>query len=129
MAAWGTMPERELSPQEWNRVAEVFAAALDFDHDRRSAYLAVECESEPTLRREIQRLLDLHERNGGLLDHPLFAPSHQPEEDVWSGRILASRYSIEGLIARGGMASVYLARDRQLSGRRVIVKFLHAWAR
>jgi serine/threonine protein kinase len=40
------------------------------------------------------------------------------------GRVLAGRYRLESPIARGGMASVWLARD-ELLGRRVAVKVLH----
>ncbi len=39
-------------------------------------------------------------------------------------QVLADRYEIEGLIARGGMADVFAARDRLL-GRRVAIKVLH----
>ena len=39
-------------------------------------------------------------------------------------QVLAGRYEIEGLIARGGMADVFAARDRLL-GRRVAIKVLH----
>jgi serine/threonine-protein kinase len=123
------MPERELNPAEWNRVTELFASAVELDTGGQSVFLGSECGSQPTLLREVERLLGFHRRNGGVLDRPLFAPSCQTQEDEWSGRVLASRYVIERLIARGGMASVYLAHDEQLSGRRVIVKFLHAWAR
>ena len=41
------------------------------------------------------------------------------------GRVLADRYRLEAPIARGGMASVWLARD-ELLGRRVAVKALHS---
>jgi eukaryotic-like serine/threonine-protein kinase len=41
------------------------------------------------------------------------------------GRVLASRYRLEAPIARGGMASVWLAHD-ELLGRRVAVKALHS---
>jgi serine/threonine protein kinase len=40
------------------------------------------------------------------------------------GRVLAGRYRLDQLIARGGMASVWLGRD-ELLGRRVAVKTLH----
>lgn len=45
-------------------------------------------------------------------------------EDVLVGRILDGRYLIGDKIARGGMASVYLATDRRLD-RTVAVKVMH----
>jgi serine/threonine-protein kinase len=40
------------------------------------------------------------------------------------GRLLAGRYRLDDRIARGGMATVWFARD-ELLGRRVAVKTLH----
>jgi eukaryotic-like serine/threonine-protein kinase len=46
-----------------------------------------------------------------------------PEPDPMLGRTLADRYRIDGLIARGGMARVYRARDERLE-RDVAIKVL-----
>jgi eukaryotic-like serine/threonine-protein kinase len=45
-------------------------------------------------------------------------------DDPMVGRLLDGRYEVEGLVARGGMASVFVATDRRLE-RRVAVKMLH----
>ena len=42
------------------------------------------------------------------------------------GSVLAGRYRLTKLIGRGGMGSVYEARDRQMSDRQVAVKILAA---
>ena len=41
-----------------------------------------------------------------------------------SGSVIANRYTIEREIGRGGMATVWLADDRQ-HGRKVAIKTLH----
>ena len=40
------------------------------------------------------------------------------------GQLVANRYLVESLVARGGMATVYLARDQRLE-RRVALKVIH----
>lgn len=102
---------------------------MDLAPAERSRYLDRHCGAEGSVREVIDGLLVEHEQRSGLLDRPLFSPPPQSEDDVWTGRVLNSRYRIERFVARGGMSAVYLAHDQQLAGRRVIVKFLHAWAR
>jgi serine/threonine-protein kinase len=42
------------------------------------------------------------------------------------GSVIAGTYTIEGLIGRGGMGSVFLASHTRLAGKRVAIKILHA---
>ncbi len=57
-------------------------------------------------------------------DTPRPLPGSAPAEpDPMIGRVLAERYRIDGLLARGGMARVYRARDTRLE-RDVAVKVL-----
>jgi hypothetical protein len=118
-----------MNAAEWSRVNEIFAAALDLPSEKRSLFLGRECATDREARLDVDRLLAEHERTSGVLDRPLFAAAPQIEEEFATGHMLGSRYRIERFIACGGMASVYLARDQQVADRRVIVKFLHAWAR
>ncbi len=46
--------------------------------------------------------------------------------DPLVGRLLDGRYAVRSRIARGGMATVYLALDQRLD-REVAVKVMHAW--
>jgi serine/threonine-protein kinase len=113
-----------MSPTRWSRVSDLFARAIELEMSERERLLAGE---DATLRAEVERLLEEHERPGGLLDEPLFSTISAAEH--WTGQLLKDRYRIEVFLARGGAGAVYRARDEQLAGRPVIVKFLHAWAR
>jgi tRNA A-37 threonylcarbamoyl transferase component Bud32 len=114
---------------DWKRLHSLLDEALEMTAGERAVFLEEQCGADRPLREALERLLAEHERLTGVLDRPLFSPPVEAEEDVWAGRVLNSRYRIERFIARGGMSTVYLARDEQLAGRPVIVKFLHAWAR
>ncbi len=114
-----------MSPTQWSRVSELFAHASELGVLERESFLARE---EAGIRAEVERLLHEHVRQGGLLDEPLFSGGGQ-EEDLWTSHLLKDRYRIESFLARGGAGAVYRARDEQLAGRPVIVKFLHTWAR
>ncbi len=105
-----------MNPVQWNRISDVFAAALELDAAQRARLLDLE---DAGVRHEVERLLAEHQRSG-LLDRPI----NSGPDDRWSGKILNARYRIERFLARGGAGAVYLARDEQVAGRRVVIKFL-----
>ena len=116
-----------MSPGEREHARFLFAEALGLAPADRPGYLDRECGAEDSIRRSVEALLAEHECGSGVLDRPLFAPPVEPAADVWTGKLLNSRYRIERFLARGGSSAVYLARDQQIAGKRVVVKFLHAW--
>jgi serine/threonine protein kinase len=50
-----------------------------------------------------------------------------PAEELTEGTVLAGRFSLEGLAGRGGMGSIYRARDAH-SGQVIALKLLHGTA-
>jgi hypothetical protein len=52
-----------VTPEEWQRVKQVLAAALGRPPGERQAYLDRAC-TEPTLRRELESLIAAHEQSG-----------------------------------------------------------------
>src|SRR5215203_3407965 len=108
------------TPEHWQEVQRLVDGALDLPSEARTTFLDRACGSDATLRSESARLLDACERAavaGGLFATP---PVGQA-----SGLLsaLSDRYTMGRELGRGGMATVYLARDLR-HDRNVAVKVL-----
>ncbi len=75
------------------------------------AYLDESCAGDPTLRAEVESLLD--ETRTSVHDEPTRI---QDAGIVTEGTVLSNRFQIRRFLGRGGMGDVYLAADRELSG-------------
>jgi serine/threonine-protein kinase len=115
-----------MTPERWTRLAELFEAALERDPRDRAAFLAAACPDDDELRREVELVLDSHERAGSFGDSTAFqvAVVNTPRVDgsLAAGARLG-RYEIVSLVGKGGMGEVYRAHDPQL-GRDVGIKIL-----
>jgi serine/threonine-protein kinase len=121
-----------MTPERWRAVDAILQAALVCGPERRDAVVAELCGGDGALRIEIASLLAAHvDAADDFLERPaaeaLGAPDAPPlVARPLAGRLanaLVGRYAIEREIARGGMATVYLARDLR-HGRRVAIKVL-----
>ncbi|HTR22830.1 MAG TPA: serine/threonine-protein kinase [Terriglobales bacterium] len=102
-----------MTPERWEQVKNVLAAALEEPPDSRAAYLDRSCAGDDDLRREVERCLE-HERelsprflNETALPRA-FANALTNEALPWVGRRIGS-YQIIELIGVGGMGEVYRA--------------------
>ena len=131
------------STDRWRDIQRVVDGALDLPPLARSAYVEETCGADTTLREHAMRLVhscERAERADGLLAAPavdLAGPllSELAIHDVMSAEeqrasllrglkdVLSGRYDVEREIGRGGMATVYLARDLR-HDRAVAVKVL-----
>ena len=122
----------------WERIQELYYSALPISPDQRCDFVARACNSDPDLIQEICTLLKASESSDAFLKTPIFhiglriisqetvATSIEPTNgaDGLINSIVSGRYLVESLLAKGGMARVYLARDLNVDSRRVVLKVL-----
>ena len=118
-------PQPLVTPDRWDILRPLIDEALDLPPQERPAYFDRTCAGDVALRAELARLVEECEQAAPFLERsaaeqfPLLCeelPQAVPP-------VLADRFEIEREVGHGGMATVYLARDRK-HDRRVAVKVL-----
>src|SRR3954447_9357614 len=103
------MPDRHgMKPERWQRIEELYHAALEQQASRRTSFLAGACPDDEELRREVESLLEASHTDDGRFDSPAWEstaillddpPAHAP---LSSGQMLGP-YEILTLLGKGGM--------------------------
>jgi serine/threonine protein kinase len=111
----------------WNKIEEVFHSALEVKESERPAVLRQMCGDDLDLLAEVESLLPEYEEsdsflNGPLVNAGLAVIANGPTEVPPGTKV--GPYVIRKLVARGGMADVYIADDTLL-GRSAALKIIH----
>lgn len=111
-----------MKPPNWDRIQDIYLAALALPHSERSAFVENACAGDPDCLHEVKSLLEAADRSS-VLDHPV---ARLDPSDNLVGTTLEDRYEVVSQLPHGGMGKVYVARDRQLHDRLVVIKVLSA---
>jgi serine/threonine protein kinase len=115
-----------MTSERWRKIEDLFHQAQARDEKERPAFLAMACQGDNELRRQIEVLL-AQDADGQILDGPaaeLLSETnrHSTVRSLSSGDKLGP-YEIVALVGAGGMGEVYRAHDSRLR-RDVALKVL-----
>ena len=111
--------------QRWQRLQDLFHAALERPAAQRSAFVHAHCTDDPELLNELQSLLACEHHGSAPVQ-----PARRAVEALFTGapEVAVENHHLLRKLGSGGMSSVYLAEDVRLK-RQVALKVLqHAWA-
>ncbi len=115
-----------MADRDFERVENVFHAALDLPVADRDAFIKQACNGDEGLMAEVSSLLSSVENSNGFMGQPALTAAfsvliNSPQESLL-GKSLGA-YRIISSLGKGGMGDVYLAEDTRLN-RKLALKFL-----
>jgi len=115
-----------VNARRWQQVDKLFHAALALDLADRDAFLDHACKGDEAIRREVESLINSHDKAGSFISSPAVEANPSliagdPADSMLQKQI--GPYRILSQIGAGGMGEVFLAQDTRL-GRKVALKLL-----
>ena len=107
---------------DWDRIQEIYHDARKLPPGERRAFVAKASAGNTVLAGEVIELLALDDPS--FLDAPIVNLPLASLADNLVGTTINERYFIKRELGGGGMSEVYLAHDRRINNRAVVIKFL-----
>ena len=109
--------------ERYQKIKQLFNAALDLEPSARRAFLEHACDGDTTLNIAIERLLVAHEQSEEFIETPAVAFVAESLLDEPADNRLIGSYRLIRETGHGGMGTVYLAeRDDDEYRKQVAIK-------
>ena len=95
--------------ENWVRIKDIFAAAIELETGERGAFVAQECSGDQVLQEEVESWLASYGETEGFIEKPVFQLDRIFKNGSDQAERIFGNYRIISEIGHGGMGAVFLA--------------------